>query len=263
MTQKKLLIEKNKNIITLILNRPEVHNAFDSELIKELRMTLAEIKTDTTMRAVILKSNGHNFSAGADLNWMRQTLNFSEEQNTADAMQLANLMDELFHLNKPTLALVQGAAYGGAVGLIACCDIAIAEETANFCLSEVKIGLIPAVISPYIIQAIGHKQARRYCITAENFDAHKAKELGLINEVTSAALLEETANRIIKAILNNSPHAIMAIKNLLNDITETKFNNDVIEKTATAIAKIRVSKEGQEGLTAFLEKRKPYWQLYS
>lgn len=251
----KLIVETQNAVTTLILNRPEVHNAFDDELIAELLNALQTIEKNPQTRVVILKANGKNFSAGADLNWMHKMVRYTEAENKQDALQLAQLMHRLYTLNKPIIAVVQGAAYGGAIGLIACCDIAIAADNANFCLSEVKIGLIPAVISPYLIHAIGAKQTQRYALTAETFDAQTAKRLGLINEVVPLELLEPQTQQLISTLLQNSPSAIQKTKALLHEVTQSRIDSTLIEKTAIAIAEARVSKEGQERLAAFLEKR--------
>lgn len=255
----KLIVEKTNLIVTLALNRPEVHNAIDDELIALMISALETIQKDDEIRVVILKANGKSFSAGADVNWMQKMLHYTKEENLNDSRQLATLMNKLYHLNKPTIALVQGAAFGGALGLIACCDIAIAADIATFCLSEVKLGLIPAVISPYVIQAIGVKGFSRYAITAEVFNAATAKELGLINEVISTEELTHKAEEIITAILKNSPKAIAAVKNLLHTVQQKPLDQTMIQYTAEQIAAIRISNEGQEGLMAFLEKRKPKW----
>lgn len=256
----KLIVEKINVIVMLILNRPEVHNAIDDELIELMISALETIQKDDEIRVVILKANGKSFSAGADVNWMQKMLNYTKEENLNDSQRLATLMNKLYHLNKPTIALVQGAAFGGALGLIACCDIAIAADIATFCLSEVKLGLIPAVISPYVIQAIGVKGFSRYAITAEVFDAATAKELGLINEVViSTTELTHKAEEIITAILKNSPKAIAAVKSLLHTVHQKPLDETMIQYTAEQIAAIRISNEAQEGLMAFLEKRKPKW----
>lgn len=254
------------NIISLTLNRPDIHNAFDDKLIQEFIIALDNIHNDKNIRAVIIAANGKNFCAGADLNWMQRMANYSYEENLADAQQLATLMYKLNALNKPTIALVQGGTYGGGVGLVACCDIAIAATNANFCLSEVKIGLIPSVISPYIIAAVGERAARRYFLTAERFNAETAQQFGLIHTVVEEDKLRETGEQVIQHLLQNSPAAILAAKQLIKDISNKNIDAKLIEDTAKRIAKIRVSPEGKEGLSAFLEKRKPKWiikQLHS
>lgn len=248
-----------RGVASLVLNRPEVHNAFDDLMIAELIAQLDTLAADNQVKVLVLKSNGKNFSAGADLNWMRSMAKKDYQQNLEDAAGLASLMHKLDTFPKPTLVLVQGAAFGGAVGLVACCDIALAEENASFCLSEVKIGLIPAVISPYVMRALGERQSRRYFLTAERFNATTAATLGLVHQVVSNDTLENQAEPLVHALLQNSPAAVSAAKNLLQQIYNKNINNEVIAHTTQAIAEIRVSAEGQEGLSAFLEKRKPNW----
>lgn len=257
MSSNTLLLEINNHIATLTLNRPEIHNAFDDVLIVELITVLKNLESDKNVRVILLAANGKNFSAGADINWMKRMSNFSETENFNDAMQLARLMQTLNQLQKPTIALVQGAVFGGGVGLVACCDIALATPQASFCLSEVKIGLIPAAISPYVIAAIGERSARRYFLTAEKFDAQEALRLNLIHQIIDASELKSTALQISENLLANSPQAIVSAKNLISHVANNFLSEDLIQKTAKEIAKIRVSKEGQEGLNAFLEKRKP------
>ena len=248
-----------RGVASLVLNRPNVHNAFDDLMIAELIQQLDSLAADDSVKVLILKSNGKNFSAGADLNWMRSMAKKDYQQNLEDAAGLASLMHKLDTFPKPTLVLVQGAAFGGAVGLVACCDIALAEENASFCLSEVKIGLIPAVISPYVMRALGERQSRRYFLTAERFNASTAATLGLVHQVVSNDTLENQAEPLVQALLQNSPAAVSAAKSLLQQIYNKNINNEVIAHTTQAIAEIRVSAEGQEGLSAFLEKRKPNW----
>lgn len=248
-----------RGVASLVLNRPEVHNAFDDLMIAELITQLDTLAADNQVKVLLLKSNGKNFSAGADLNWMRSMAKKDYQQNLEDAAGLASLMHKLDTFPKPTLVLVQGAAFGGAVGLVACCDIALAEENASFCLSEVKIGLIPAVISPYVMRALGERQSRRYFLTAERFNATTAESLGLVHQVVTNDTLENSAEPILQALLQNSPAAVSAAKQLLQHIYNKEICNAVIAHTTQAIAEIRVSAEGQEGLSAFLEKRKPNW----
>lgn len=250
----------HQGVATITLNRPNIQNAFDDELIQKFISVLDQIEKDEKIRVVVLAANGKNFCAGGDLNWMKRMAKYSYEQNLADAKQLANLMYKLFTLNKPTLALVHGSAYGGGIGLIACCDIAIATTDANFCLSEVKIGLIPSIISPYVINAIGERASRRYFLTAENFNAQEAHNLGLIHIVVHQQELNVVGEKIIKHLLHNAPHAINEAKKLILHVAKNSINSDLIEETSKRIADIRISSEGQEGLSAFLEKRTPKWQ---
>ena len=249
----------------LRLNRPELHNAFGDLMIAELIKALDELAALPGLRVLLLESTGKNFSAGADLNWMRAMAQKDYQQNLTDAGALALLMEKLNSFPLPVIALVQGAAFGGAVGLVACCDMAVATPKASFCLSEVKIGLIPAVISPYVVRAIGERASRRYFTTAERFDAATALQLGLINEIAATgddeqAALRAKAQPLIDAIIANSPQAVVAAKALVAYVADAPLSADTIAETSRRIAAIRVSAEGQEGLTAFLDKRTPAWQ---
>jgi len=259
-TEQVLLEQDQHGIAHLIINRPEVHNAFDDSVIEQLIGKLEAVDQDSSVRVLVLRSNGKNFSAGADLGWMKRMAKNSHQDNMEDAGRLARLMEVLNNLSKPTIGLVQGAAYGGAVGLAACCDIVIATESSQFCLSEVKIGLMPAVISPYVVRAIGERQSRRYFLTAEAFSAAEAREYGLVHDIVpSADLLDDACNRFIKQLRRNSPQAMNAAKELIFAVSSKVIEQPVIEDTARRIADIRVSDEGQEGLGSFLEKRKPNW----
>jgi methylglutaconyl-CoA hydratase len=246
------------HVAWLTLNRPEVHNAFDDRMIAELLDALAAVRNNNQVRVLVLRSEGKNFSAGADLGWMRSMAAKDYDENIADAAELSRLMQELDELPQPTIALVQGAAFGGAVGLAACCDIALATPASSFCLSEVKIGLIPAVISPYVMRAIGTRQARRYMLTAERFSAEEALRIGLVHDV--AEDLQQTAQPLIEALINNSPAAVTAAKSLAMAVDQQPLNANTRQLTIERIAEIRVSAEGQEGLSAFLEKRAPNWK---
>ncbi|MBS0359624.1 MAG: enoyl-CoA hydratase/isomerase family protein [Proteobacteria bacterium] len=257
-----IIFEENNAIATLTLNRPEKHNAFDDKLIKTLLQHLKKIEQDKTTHAVILKGAGKHFSAGADLAWMQRMIQYTEAENIADAKQLAELMDTLYHLSKPTIALVQGAAYGGGVGLAACCDIAIGTSKAAFCLSEVKIGMTPAVISPYVINVIGERAARRYFLTAEVISAEKALALNLISEIVSESELQTAGLKLAETLLANSPKAVTGTKDLITRTARGPIDHRMTEDTAEMISEMRVSKEGQEGLKAFLEKRTPNWQKH-
>ena len=248
-----------RGIASLTLNRPERHNAFDDVLIAELIDRLTALATDNSVRIVVLKAAGKSFSAGADLNWMRRMADFDEAQNIADAMRLAELMRRLNSLPKPTIARVQGAAFGGGVGLVACCDIALASENALFALSEVRLGLIPAVISPYVVTAIGERASRRYMLSAERFDAAEALRLGLVHEVVNEAELDSRLDALVEALLAAGPAAQTAAKNLVLAVAGRPIGADLIADTATRIAAVRASDEGREGLAAFLEKRRPAW----
>lgn len=248
-----------RGVATLCLNRPKLHNAFDDQLIAEMTATLGRLGEDPQVRLVLLSATGKSFSAGADLNWMRRMADYSREENLADAQALAELMRRLNELPQPTIALVQGPAIGGGVGLVAACDIVIASEQARFCLSEVKLGLIPAVISPYVIAAIGARQARRYFLSAELFDAAEALRIGLAHRLCPAAELTEHGDRLCRQLLQNGPLALSAAKQLIAEVAERPIDEALIHMTAERIASIRATEEGREGLNAFLDKRKPSW----
>ncbi len=254
-----LTIDKNA-IATITLNRPQVHNAFDDIMISKLISFIDQVANDGNLKALALKANGKHFSAGADLHWMSRMADYSDTQNLADAQQLAELMRALNSLQKPTVAMIQGAAYGGAVGLAACCDMVFATRQACFCLSEVKLGLIPAVISPYVIDAIGARQARRYFISAESFCADTAKTLGLVHQVVDNEIqLQQESQQWLRQVVKNSPFAMQAAKQLIAEVSASSLNNSLILNTAKRIAYIRSTPEAIEGLAAFLEKRKPNW----
>ena len=262
MTQSILLNTDSRGVTTLMLNRPEKHNAFDAALIAELTRKLVQLNNDDRTRIVILTGAGKSFSAGADINWMRSMAKFSEAENIEDALKLAELMDVLNTLRKPSIARVNGAVYGGGVGLVACCDIAIAADTAKFCLSEVRLGLVPSVISPYVIAAIGAHQARRYFLTAEAISAQQAQHIGLVHEVAPADKLDEAVGKEVDLMLKAGPKALAACKKLIaaNAAASISTRRALKQKTAQLIAQLRVSDEGQEGLSAFLEKRSPNWR---
>ena len=247
-----------RGVARLTLNRPDVHNAFDDAMIGELIAALTQAADDDNVRVLVLQSAGKNFSAGADLNWMRSMADKDYQQNIDDAGELSLLMQRLDELPKPTIALVQGAAFGGAVGLAACCDMVLAQPKTSFCLSEVKIGLIPAVISPYVVKAIGERQARRYMLTAERFFADDALQLGLVHRIVDD--FEGALNEWLEALLNNSPQALGACKQLIANVGSRPVDDRVRRHTIEAIAEIRVSAEGQEGLSAFLQKRPAAWR---
>lgn len=242
----------------ITLTRGEIHNAFDDALIADLTAAFRQVGADPAVRVVILAAEGRSFSAGADLNWMRRMAGYSEAENLADAKALAGLMQAIDTCPKPTIARVQGAAFGGGVGLVACCDIAVASDRANFCLSEVKLGIVPAVISPYIVRAIGPRAARRYVQTAERFGAAEAHRLGLVHEVTAEDVLDVVIGGIVDALRLGGPEAQREAKSLVALVAD-RNPADVLDETARRIAAIRAGAEGQEGLTAFLEKRSPAW----
>ncbi|PKR55623.1 enoyl-CoA hydratase/isomerase family protein [Thalassospira marina] len=249
----------DNGIARITLNRPEIHNAFDDQLISDLTTTLKRLNDNENVRVVQLTGAGKSFSAGADLNWMKRMATYSHAENLADSRDLAALMKTLNFMGKPTIALVNGAAFGGGVGLAACCDIVIASEHAKFCLSETRLGLIPAVISPYVIEAIGVAQARRYFISAERFDAKTAQNIGLVHDVVSAEELLAKGDEMARTLLQNSPAAMQAAKDLIYAIANQPITDTIIEDTATRIADQRASAEGREGVSAFLEKRSAFW----
>ena len=245
---------------TVTMNRPGMHNAFNESLVANLTASLRLLDADPEVRVVILAANGKSFSAGADLNDMRRMAENSREQNLTDAEGIAELMRTLNALNKPTVALIQGAAYGGGVGLTSCCDIAIATERATFCVSEVKLGLIPAVISPYLLAAIGVRAARRYFVTAEIMTSWEAHRLGLVHEVVADEReLVAAADRITTQLLKNGPGAMTAAKQLITTVSGRHVDNALIAHTAGLMADRRASAECREGLSAFLEKRPSAW----
>lgn len=254
-----LLFERTGAIARLRLNRPDVHNAFDAELIAALTERLSALGGDDTVRTVVLEAAGDSFSAGADLNWMRAMAAADAAKNREDALALARLMRTLDELPKPTIARVHGAAFGGGVGLVACCDIAIGVPEAKFGLTESRLGLLPAVISPYVIAAIGGRQARRYFASAEVFDAHQAQRIGLLHEVVAADALDGAIERQTALLLRAGPVASAQAKALVRAVVP-QGNRDALDgATADLIAALRVSPEGQEGLSAFLDKRAPAW----
>ncbi len=249
----------NRGVATLSLNRPEKHNCFDDALILEISAALRSLAANPNVRVLILAGEGKSFSAGGDLGWMQRMADYSYEDNLQDAGELAGMLKTLNAFPKPTIARVQGAAFGGAVGLISCCDIAVGSERASFSLSEVKIGLIPATISPYVMQAIGTRAARRYFLTGERFDAATALSLGLLSQVVNESELDATIDDLCEALLANSPAAINAAKALIQDYDNQPIDDVLTADSCKRIADIRVSDEGQEGLQAFLEKRPPNW----
>ena len=246
-------------VARLRLNRPELHNAFDAMLIAALTGALEAVADDDSVRVVVLEGEGPSFSAGADLNWMRGMAAASEEANRTDSLALARLMRTLDELPRPTIARIQGAAFGGGVGLVACCDIAIASADAKFGLTESKLGLLPAVISPYVLDAIGPRQARRWFATAEIFDAATALEIGLLHQVVEADTLDAAVQRQVDLLLKAGPHASAQAKSLVRRVAFERDRDRLDHDNAALIARLRVSDEGQEGLGAFLDKRKPRW----
>ena len=256
-----LEIQRSGAVARLVMQRPEVHNAFDARLISELTAALDQLDSDPGVRAVVLTGAGSTFSAGADLNWMRGMARASEQDNRDDSMALAALMRTLNFLSKPTIARVNGSAYGGGVGLLACCDIAIGVEGAKFSLSEVKLGLVPAVISPYVIAAIGPRQARRMFLTAEVFGADEALRIGLLHECVAPDRLDAAVDECLHWLGKGGPVAQHEAKQLVLRLSGMDPSSALATDTRNAelIARLRVSAEGQEGLSAFLDKSRPAW----
>ena len=262
MTYQTLQLELAHGAATVTLNRPDVRNAFNETVIAELNNVFLELGQDEQVRAIVLAANGPAFCAGADLNWMKKMANYTPEQNLEDAQQLAEMLYQIYSCAKPVIAKVQGDCYAGGMGLVAACDIAVTVDSANFCLSEVKLGLIPATISPYVIKAMGPNAARRYFITAERFSAQEAHRIGFVHESVPAENLDQTVAQIVNAIVNNGPNAVIAAKWLVEDVTGAEIEEDLLTYTAECIADIRSSPEGKEGVASFLEKRKPNWLLH-
>jgi methylglutaconyl-CoA hydratase len=248
-----------RGVATVTLNRPEIHNAFDDALIAALTAALQRLEADAAVRAVVLAASGRSFCAGADLNWMKRMAGYSEPENLRDAQAMAALMRRLDGLAKPTLAAVQGSAFAGGCGLVACCDIALAAAHAKFAITEVRIGLIPSVISPYVLAAIGERAARRYFLTGEAFDAAEAARLGLVHGVVPAEGLGDAVRALTDALIGNGPQAMAAAKALIRRVARAPLDDALVADTAARIAAIRVGAEGREGIASFLEKRKPGW----
>lgn len=246
-------------VATVALARPDLHNAFNDDMMKEMAEAFGTLGADAKVRAVVLAAEGKSFCAGADVHWMKRMVDYSFDQNISDANILAKMLRSIRECPKPVIARVHGAAYGGGVGLVAASDMAVAIRGAAFCLSEVKLGIVPAVISPFVLEKIGPGAARRYALTAERFDADEAKRLGLVSEVVDTPeQLDEWIGEVTKNILANGPSAVAACKNILSEVAGVAWDQ-VQARTTQRIAEIRVSPEGQEGLKAFLEKRKPKW----
>jgi methylglutaconyl-CoA hydratase len=255
-----LLIERRGAVGVVTLNRPEVRNAFDDVLISSLTEVFLDLENDESVRAVVLAGNGPAFCAGADLNWMKRMAGYGLEQNLADARALAGMLKTLDRLSKPTVARVHGPAFAGGTGLVAACDIAIGTPAAVFALTEVKIGLSPATISPYVIRAIGERAARRYFLTGERFDAAEAFRLGMLAKVAPVEKLDAEIEEILQHLTQGGPDALRKIKDLIRAVSRGgPVTDELVDDTARRIAEIRVSPEGREGIGSFLEKRKPDW----
>jgi methylglutaconyl-CoA hydratase len=256
---KTLQVDVRESVALVVLARPEVHNAFDATLIAELTRALAALDRDETVRAVVLLGDGKSFCAGADLNWMKRMAGYGHAENLADATALATMLKALHRLSKPTIARVHGSAFGGGVGLIACCDIAFAAHDATFSLSETKLGLIPATIGPYVVEAIGARAARRYFLSAERFTAAEAFRIGLVHELYPVEELDGRINELLGALLVAGPRAQDEAKALIRAVGGRPIDDDVIADTAARIARVRGSPEGREGIAAFLDKRAAAW----
>ncbi len=275
MNYRTLVIEQQDSIARVILNRPDVRNAFDETVIAELTQAFHALGADKSTRVIVLAARGPVFCAGADLQWMKKMAAYTHDENRADAAKLAHMLRTIYECPKPVIAQVQGDCYAGGMGLVAACDIAVAAEQANFCLSEVRIGLIPATISPYVVKAMGHNAARRYFLTAEKFSAHEALSMGFVHQVVSTNVLETmegiataiatsdplgaAVDAIASALLAASPNALKEAKRLVRDVGGVPITDALIADTVERIADIRVSDEGREGVQSFLEKRKPSW----
>jgi len=254
-----LLVSREGQVARLWLNRPNVHNAFNAVMIRELRAAVRALGIDPSVRVVVLSGKGTSFCAGADLNWMRDIVHFSYEQNLGESLELAEFLYDLFSLPKPTIARVQGAAIGGGAGFLSACDIVLASSEATFGLSEVKLGLVPACIAPYVLRRTGERWARQYFLTGERFDARRALEIGLINSVTAPDELDARVEALISQLLSSGPEASAKAKDLIARVPGMALEEAKVF-TAEMIARLRVSPEGQEGMAAFLEKRKPRWR---
>ena len=254
-----LIVEKRNTVAIVTLNRPEVRNAFDDVLIADLTRTFLQIEKDDAVRVMVLAGAGSAFCAGADLNWMKRMAGYGYEQNLADARALAEMLKTLDRMTKPTVARVHGPAYAGGVGLVAACDIAIGSHDAEFCLTEVKLGLSPATISPYVVRAMGERLARRYFLTGEVIDAGEAYRLRLLSDVSSKEELDGAINALLGHLVVGGREAHARIKDLVRTVAAGPADDAMIADTAKRIAEIRVSAEGKEGIASFLEKRKPSW----
>lgn len=255
-----ILLSRDDSIATLTLNQPAVRNAFNEGMIDAVSAAFDQLGQDPSVRVIVMAANGPAFSAGADLGWMKRMADYTDAENLADAMRLAGMLRTIYSCPKPVIAKVQGDCYGGGVGLAAACDIVIAAESVQFCLSEVKLGLIPATISPYIIRALGEQAARRYFLTAERFSATEAHRLGFVHEVASADTLDATVATMTRALTAAGPRALNEAKRLIRDIAGQPLTDALVADTAERIAQCRASDEGREGMRAFFDKRVPSWR---
>lgn len=259
MTYDTLTIERAGHLATVTLNRPDVRNAFNEATIAELTQAFSALGADASVRAIVLAANGPAFCAGADLHWMKKMAGYTHAENHADALQLATMLRTISECPQPVVARVQGDCYAGGMGLVAACDIVVAVEEAQFCLSEVKLGLIPATIAPYVIKAMGEQASRRYFLTAERFTAATALHIGFAHEVVAGAALDAKVAEIVQALVNNSPAAVRQAKTLVREVAGRPVDDALVDDTAARIATIRASEQGREGVASFLEKRKPAW----
>jgi methylglutaconyl-CoA hydratase len=254
-----LIVSVQGHVARITLNRPDVRNAFNDVVIAELTQAFTQVGQDPQVRAVVLAADGPAFCAGADLNWMRRMADYTREENLADAGALAEMLRTIHNCLKPTIARVQGDVFAGGVGLVAACDMAVSVDTATYCLSEVKLGLIPATISPYVIRAMGARAAQRYFLTAERFSAAEAHRIGMVHEVVTADRLDAKVAELTQALVSASPNAVRSCKMLVNEVVGRDIDAVLIAKTVEGIADIRSSTEGKEGVQSFLQKRKPSW----
>ncbi len=254
-----LRIEIQAQVARITLSRPEIRNAFNDEVIAELTAAFLDLGGRDDVRAIVLAAEGPAFCAGADLNWMRRMADYTREENLSDAAKLAEMLRVMYACPKPTVAAVQGDVFAGGMGLVAACDMAVSVDTATFCLSEVKLGLIPATISPYVIRAMGARAAHRYFLTAERFTAQEAHRIGFVHELVAPDALDAKVDELLKALTSASPNAVRACKRLVQDVAERELTGDLIAATVEGIADIRASEEGREGVQSFLQKRKPAW----
>jgi methylglutaconyl-CoA hydratase len=254
-----LNIEIKSAVARVTLDRPELRNAFDDALIRELQSSFQKLEKDQSVRIVVLAGNGPAFCAGADLNWMKRMAGYGYDENLADAQALATMLATLDRMSKPTIARVQGPVFAGGTGLVAACDIAVGTPEAKFCFSEAKLGLSPATISPYVIRAIGERVARRYFLTAEVFDAEEAHRIGMLSALVPTSNLDSAVDDLIKHLLAGGPEAHAKIKALIRAVVHRPVDEALSAETAKRIAEIRVSPEGKEGIASFLEKRKASW----
>lgn len=251
--------EDNRGVLTITLNREDVRNAINPQMINELRETMHNIHARENIRVIVIQGQGKHFCAGADLNWMEKSREFSLEENRVDAENIASLFECFDHMNKPIIAVVKGNTLGGGLGILACCDIVIADEKSQFCFSEARLGLIPATIAPYVIECIGMKAARELFLTADAFNAEKARAIGLVSQISTSSTLPTQLEHYVHAFLNNAPQALCDIKTLLRKLPWCETQSSRRSLTASMIAQSRVSAEGQEGIRAFFEKRPPHW----